>query len=61
LELLFILSYSCFFLKGILGVWLDWEINESNNKFIGMKMMNGDECGASLGRRSSKVLFYIFI
>ncbi|XP_074649542.1 N-acetylglucosamine-1-phosphotransferase subunit gamma-like [Tubulanus polymorphus] len=39
--------------SGILGVWQEWEIDD--NKFVAMKMLEGDACG--LVHRSVRVLF----
>ncbi|XP_042893140.1 N-acetylglucosamine-1-phosphotransferase subunit gamma-like isoform X2 [Penaeus japonicus] len=38
--------------KGVLGIWLDWEIND--NKFAAMRMVEGSSCGMH-NHRSTKV------
>jgi N-acetylglucosamine-1-phosphate transferase, gamma subunit len=41
--------------KGILGIYYEWEISQ-DNKFKSMLFINGDDCGSSIGKRSTKVI-----
>lgn len=41
--------------KGILGIYYEWEISK-DNKFKSMLFINGDDCGPTIGKRSTKVI-----